>query len=81
MNIASVDRECYCPGELMFVNANIQNNTNRDMPSSRASLVQMVAYLAAGGKKKYEEHIVCSVRGNVKIQLYLVQLQPTHDVI
>lgn len=41
---ASLDRAAYCPGEHILINAQVQNNTSRNMTALKAKLVQNVQY-------------------------------------
>lgn len=41
---SSIDRSCYCPGEAILVNANVQNKTTRNMEALNAKLIQTIQY-------------------------------------
>ena len=45
MNV-NIDRSCYCPGETILINADIQNKTTSDMDSFYMKLIQTVTYHA-----------------------------------
>lgn len=55
---ANIDRQGYCPGELILVNAQVANETTRDMTALRAMLVQDVLYIAKGNKQKHESKVI-----------------------
>ena len=49
---ASIDRGCYCPGDVILINSHVANNTSRDMQSMHAKLIQTVMYNASGKRRK-----------------------------
>jgi len=57
-----VDRSCYCPGEIIFITADIQNQTSRDMTGLKGKLIQTIIYMAEGDTK-HEIHKVAMVEG------------------
>ena len=39
-----INRKAYCPGEKIFITAQVENRTKRDMPALKAKLMKMVKY-------------------------------------
>lgn len=58
----SIDRGAYCPGEVAFVNANVQNNSTRDMTALKAKVVQTIHYIATR-KTKHITHTIAKMNG------------------
>ena len=54
---------CYCPGEYILVNSQVQNQTTRDMKALKAKLYQDILYLAEGHKQKRETKVIARIDG------------------
>ena len=68
---ANIDREGYCPGELVLINSQVQNKTTRDMKAMKAKLIQTVTYTAEGNKKKHEVSVIAKLDGEfMRIDIY-----------
>ncbi|XP_066930482.1 arrestin domain-containing protein 3-like [Clytia hemisphaerica] len=58
-----IDRKCYCPGELILVNSQVQNQTTKDMKALKAKLYQDILYIAEGHKQKRENKVIARIDG------------------
>lgn len=61
-----IDRSCYCPGEAILVNANVQNKTTRNMNALNAKLIQTIWYHGRDGvhhKTKRVQREVAKLKG------------------
>jgi len=54
---ANIDRACYCPGESIYITADIQNNTTRDMERVKGKLIQTIAYHASSKTKTHSNTV------------------------
>ena len=61
--LGHIDRSCYCPGENIFITADIQNQTSRDMTALKGKLIQTIIYMAQGHTKRHSQ-TVAVVEGN-----------------
>ena len=54
---ANIARSCYCPGETILLNTNVENGTYKNMHKLKAKLIQTVTYNAPGGSKTVTSEI------------------------
>ena len=66
---ANIDRNCYCPGETIIINAEVQNKTNTDMYSLHAKLIQIVTYNA---QRKNNENRTRRKRKSIRKQIAIL---------
>lgn len=53
----SIDRNGYCPGETIFINSFVKNQTTRDFKDMHVKLMQTVTYQASNRTKKYTHEV------------------------
>ena len=64
--VANIDRGCYCPGEAILINAQVNNLTSREMNGMKARLYQSIKFHSSGvgiNATKHEWKKVGELRG------------------
>ena len=61
--LAHINRKCFCPGEIILVNVQLENRTTKDMNGLKAKLIQEVLYIAEHHKQKRENKVIARIDG------------------
>jgi len=64
LNISgSIDRACYCPGETIYINSQVENDSSRNMTALKGKLIQTVTYRDNGYHTKYSTKTLSKIVG------------------
>ena len=55
--VGCIDRSAYCPGEIVYITSNVQNQSTRDMRPMKAKIVQTVEYRSSKKPKRITQVI------------------------
>jgi len=59
----SIDRACYCPGETIYINSQVENKSSRDMTALKGKLIQTITYRASGNHTKHSTKTLSKIVG------------------
>ena len=68
----NIDRGCYCPGETILIDANVDNQTPRELTALKAKLVQRIDYNASR-KTKVVHSTIAKLEGKTTIIFQFVK--------
>ena len=71
--VGSIDRAVYCPGEIIYITSNVQNQSTREMRPMKAKIVQTVQYRSSK-KTKPITNVIDIMKGKLTRKQAIGQL-------